>query len=408
MEIQNIKTPGGIEAWLVEEHMVPMMAVCFSFDGGAVQDPLGQEGLAQFVSAMLLQGAGEFSMVEYQEKLEDLAVRIGFVTGLDSIGGTIELLSEDRIEAARILRLAFDRPRFEPAATERVRRLFQLGHARSVRQPGYVATTEWFAQAFANHAYARPITGTIGSIANIGSHDLASHSRRLMTKNALKVVVVGNVTPKELIEFLDEVFGDLPSTAERVEVPDARPARGGEVIVADVEAAQAAVFFGTAAIPPTDSDYTAACVLTHIIGGRQTSRLRDEVRHKRGLAHDISTDLLALRHASVFLGSVSSSNDNVGALVDIIRDVVRNTACELSRADLEDAVSNFVGTYPLDLNANAKIAGRLLTLWARGVQPDLEARKSRLGRVALDDLKRVSHRMFGEDDLFFTIAGPRA
>lgn len=408
MEIENIKTPAGIEAWLVEEHTVPMMAVCFAFEGGAVQDPIGLEGLAQFVGSMLLHGAGEFSMVEYQEKLEDLAVRIGFVAGLDTVGGTIELLSEDRMEAARLLRLAFARPRFEPAETERLRQLLQLSNARSERQPGYVAMTEWFAKAFAGHPYARPISGTHASIAEIGPDCLASHSRRLLTRDKLKVVVVGNVTPDELIEFLDEVFGDLPSAAERIEVPDTRPARGGEVVVADMKSEQSAVLFGTAAIRPSDPDYTAACVLTHIIGGKQTSRLRDEVRHKRGLAHAISTDLLALRHASVFLGSVSSSSQHVDALVDIIRSVVPNTARELSRADLEDAVGNLVGTFPLDLNANAKIAGRLLTLWVRGIQPDLEARKRRLAQVTLDDLHRVSDRLFGADDLFFTVAGPRA
>lgn len=407
MEIQNIRTPGGIEAWLVEEHMVPMMAVCFAFDGGASQDPIGQEGLAQFVGAMLLQGAGELPMVEYQEKLDDLAVRIGFVTGLDTIGGTIELLVEDRIEAARVLGLAFTRPRFDAAPTDKIRRQFLLNHANSVKQPGYVAVTEWFTHAFANHAYGRPISGTSASIANIASEDLASHARRLMAKSTLKVVVVGNVTPAELVEFLDEVFEDLPVTAKRIEVPYVRPARGGEIITAAMEAEQAAVVFGTAAIGPTDPDYTAACVLTHIIGGRQTSRLRDEIRHKRGLAHAASTDLLMLRHASVFLGSLSTVNDNVDPLVDIIRGVVHNTACELTRADLEDAISNLVGMFPLDLNANGKIAARLLTLWERGIKPDLEARKRRLAQVTLDDLKRASQRMFA-DELFFSIAGSRA
>ncbi|MGI9403441.1 MAG: hypothetical protein ACR2OF_02890, partial [Hyphomicrobium sp.] len=39
MKIQIIKSPGGIEAWLVEEHSVPMMAMRFAFEGGSSQDP---------------------------------------------------------------------------------------------------------------------------------------------------------------------------------------------------------------------------------------------------------------------------------------------------------------------------------------------------------------------------------
>ena len=42
MKIQTIKSPGGIEAWLVEEHSVPMMAMRFAFEGGSSQDPAGE------------------------------------------------------------------------------------------------------------------------------------------------------------------------------------------------------------------------------------------------------------------------------------------------------------------------------------------------------------------------------
>ncbi|HWK37460.1 MAG TPA: hypothetical protein VNR88_00945, partial [Hyphomicrobium sp.] len=59
MKIQTVKSPGGIEAWLVEEHAVPMMAMRFAFDGGSSQDPDGQEGVSNFLTAMLDEGAGD-------------------------------------------------------------------------------------------------------------------------------------------------------------------------------------------------------------------------------------------------------------------------------------------------------------------------------------------------------------
>jgi zinc protease len=59
MQIKSVKSPGGIEAWLVEDHSNPMMAMRFSFEGGSAQDPSGKEGLSNFVSSMLDEGAGE-------------------------------------------------------------------------------------------------------------------------------------------------------------------------------------------------------------------------------------------------------------------------------------------------------------------------------------------------------------
>ena len=49
MKIQEIKSPGGITAWLVEEHSVPLIAMRFAFEGGSAQDPAGKEGLANFL-----------------------------------------------------------------------------------------------------------------------------------------------------------------------------------------------------------------------------------------------------------------------------------------------------------------------------------------------------------------------
>ena len=56
MKIQVVKSPGGITAWLVEEHSVPLIALRFAFEGGNAQDPEGKEGLANFLAGMLDEG----------------------------------------------------------------------------------------------------------------------------------------------------------------------------------------------------------------------------------------------------------------------------------------------------------------------------------------------------------------
>ena len=62
MKIQSVKSPGGIEAWLVEDHSLPLMAMRFAFEGGSSQDPAGKEGLANFLTAMLDEGAGDLDV----------------------------------------------------------------------------------------------------------------------------------------------------------------------------------------------------------------------------------------------------------------------------------------------------------------------------------------------------------
>ena len=57
--IQRVVSPGGIEAWLVQEPAVPLIAVDFAFVGGSVQDPPGKGGTANLVASLLDEGAGD-------------------------------------------------------------------------------------------------------------------------------------------------------------------------------------------------------------------------------------------------------------------------------------------------------------------------------------------------------------
>ena len=54
LEIQKVVSPGGIEAWLVEDHKVPVIAVEFSFAGGAAADPAGWRNLTPAARSEIL------------------------------------------------------------------------------------------------------------------------------------------------------------------------------------------------------------------------------------------------------------------------------------------------------------------------------------------------------------------
>ena len=43
--IERVVSPGGIEAWLVRESSLPVIALNFAFLGGASQDPAGKPGV---------------------------------------------------------------------------------------------------------------------------------------------------------------------------------------------------------------------------------------------------------------------------------------------------------------------------------------------------------------------------
>ena len=121
ISIQRVVSEKGIEAWLVEDHAVPVLSMRFVFRGGAALATKGKEGLADMVSSLLDEGAGPLGSQAFQGRLEDLSVSLGFSAGLDNFGGTLRTLSVNRAAAFDLLSLAVTRPRFDPEPVKRIR-----------------------------------------------------------------------------------------------------------------------------------------------------------------------------------------------------------------------------------------------------------------------------------------------
>ena len=101
--IQEVKSPGGITAWLVEEKAIPLLAMNFSFKSGSADDPAGKEGVSQFLTGMMDEGAGDMLSQEFQKKRDELAFRMSFDADADFFEGCFQTLTRNR---KRVLRSA--------------------------------------------------------------------------------------------------------------------------------------------------------------------------------------------------------------------------------------------------------------------------------------------------------------
>lgn len=408
MKIQTIKSPGGIEAWLVEEHAVPMMAMRFAFDGGSSQDPVGKEGLANFLTAMLDEGAGDLVSRDYQERMEDIAMRMRFEESKDAFYGNFETLTANRPAAVELLKLALNKPRFDKDAVERIGQQLQAALVYAARDPNKVAMEQWYATAFKGHAYARPANGTQETVAKISGEDLEGYRKRIFAKDKLKVVAVGDIDAVQLGKLLDEVFGSLPEKAELFPVVKTHPVTGGVQEVIEMNVPQSVAVFGLGAMERKDPDFMPAFVLNQILGGGGfASKLMEEVREKRGLAYSVYTYVYPYQHASIFSGAVATRNDAIGQSLDVIRDELKKMAENgVSQKDLDDAKSYLTGAYALRFDTNSKIASQLLGLRMDDFGPEyVEERNAMIEAVTLEDLKRVAKRLLDTQDLIVTIVG---
>ena len=119
--INEVKSPRGITAWLVEDHTVPLIAMNFSFAGGTAGDPADKQGLGNFLTTMLDEGAGDLPSREFQTREQDLAMKLAFSADADNFRGSFQTLSKNRDDAFAMLAMALTAPRFDENPITRMR-----------------------------------------------------------------------------------------------------------------------------------------------------------------------------------------------------------------------------------------------------------------------------------------------
>src|SRR6202021_3665689 len=82
-KIQHLVSPGGIEAWFVQDATVPLIAMEYAFAGGASQDPPGKPGVGNLVGDLLDEGSGDLNSKTFHERLERRAIEPNFSSSRD-------------------------------------------------------------------------------------------------------------------------------------------------------------------------------------------------------------------------------------------------------------------------------------------------------------------------------------
>jgi len=221
--IQRVVSPGGIEAWLVQDPSVPLIAFDFSFRGGANQDPVDKPGVATMATALLDEGAGDLDSKSFHERAESKAIQLGFSVNRDQTSGSVRTLSANQDEAFELLRLAVTSPHFDAVDMERIRDQVLSGLRRETTSPNEMASRRWWSTAFPGHAYGRPVRGTLESIPTITVADLRDYMRRVFARDTLKIAIVGDIDAAAAGKIVDKVFGGLPAKGNLATIPVVNP-----------------------------------------------------------------------------------------------------------------------------------------------------------------------------------------
>lgn len=409
LDIKEVKSEGGITAWLVEDHSVPVIAMQFAFKGaGSIQDPADKQGLVRLVSNTMDEGAGDLDSEQFQKTLRDLSISLSFGSSRDSYSGTLKTLSQNKERAFELMQLALNKPRFDEEPTERMRAANQSRIRSSLSNPGWIAARIMNDVAYAGHPYALNSGGTLSTLEAITTEDLHNFAKTHLTKDRLSVAVAGDITEEELKTVLDDIFGELPENAPENSVEKFGLKNKNTSYVHKMDIPQTVIEIMQGGIARKDERYHHAQIMNFVLGSSGFgSRLTEEIREKRGLTYGIYSSFLTMDYFNGLSVSTSTANANAGKMIDLITEQFQKMrSYPISQEELDNAKSYLIGSLPLSLTSTDKIAGLLLSLQLDDLGVNyLDEREEAIKNATLDDIFKVSQQILAPENFVTVLVG---
>jgi zinc protease len=406
--VQKVVSKGGVEAWLVEDYAIPLIALEFAFKGGAAQDPIGKPGAATVLSGLLDEGAGAYDSEGFHRALDEDAIEMSFSADRDILTGRMQSLSRNSARAFALLQLAVTEARLDAESFERVVSQIAAGLKREANDPDFVAGRRLRALAYPKHPYGQPVRGELSSLPTLTRANLIEMRAATFARDNLKIAAVGAIDAATLAGHLDDVFGRLPENASLNLVAPGAFSGTGTRHVDSIDVPQSTIRFGREGLARRDPDFIPAMVVNHILGGGIFSaRLFREVREKRGLAYSVYSQLVTYDHAAMFYGGTSTKNERAAESMAVIeREISSLSDFGPTEEELDKAKKYLTGSYALRFDTSTKIASQLVNLQSEGFGVEyLDERHKLIAAVTMEDAKTASKRLFGDTKLLVTVAG---
>jgi predicted Zn-dependent peptidase len=368
---ERVELDNGTVLLLNEQHDVPLVAVSAVLRGGAVSDPLEQNGLAGLFAALLEKGAGERDAAQFAEAIDSVGGRLSAAAGLESITITGDFLARDAgimvgLLADMLLRPALDADELEKLR-ERAINFIRVGKDTNLRA---LLPIYGHAFLFGEHPYGNPVGGSETTLANIAHADVLDFYEQQVGADRLIVSVSGDFDAASMRTTLEAAFGVWrPAAGPLVGVAVSAQQTGRRVLLIDKPDATQTYFWIANVGVARDFERRAALNLANTaFGGRFTSMLNTALRVESGLTYGARSRLQRpATPGSLAITSFTRTDATVEAIDMALGVLGRLHDGGIDDDTLRSAQNYILGQFPPGLETAAQIGAQLAALEAYGL-----------------------------------------
>ena len=268
---------------------------------GCVNENADNNGISHFIEHMLFKGTPTRKPADITRAIEGRGGNFNAFTGEESTCYYAHVPGEYLGEAVEILGDMYSNATLDAVEFEREKRVVIEEIKMYSDEPDAVAMENLQRNVFPGCPLGRPVAGSAASLEPMTPDSMRDYMRRHYRADNTLLVIAGAFDERDALGVAEKAFSwkASPKGAKRSFVPVdfGRRTVPESVVEKDVNQTQIALGYRTFGIG--DARKYAMGVLDAVLGRGMSSRLFMEVREKRGLGYDISSQMHFFRLAAV-------------------------------------------------------------------------------------------------------------
>jgi zinc protease len=408
-EIQHWIAPSGARVYFVQTDALPIVDVEVVFDAASSRD--GElHGISALTSGLLVEGAADMDATELAERTESVGADLSTGSLRDMATVSLRSLSEPAKldQALAVMELVLNQPSFSQTALNRDRNAMLIALKARQQNAGSMAKDAFYRALYGKHPYAIGPEGTEEALKRITRKDVERFYRRYYVAKNATVAMVGDIDRARAEAIAERLTRNLPEGERPDPLPPPALPDQAELIRIEFPSTQTHILAGDPAMKRGDPDYFALYVGNYVLGGGGfASRLMKEVREKRGLSYSVYSAFTPMAQEGPFQLGLQTANDQAEEALSVMMENLRRYREQgPTDEELEKAILNITGSFPLTIDSNANILSYLSVIGFYGLPLDyLSTFNDRVRAVNVAAIKDAFKRRVHPDRLVTIMLG---
>lgn len=381
--------------------VLPLVDLEIALGVGSLQDPAGQEGLAQLTGHLMRRGPRGLSQERFEDRLASLGARLSVQVSMRSTRVRATVLRRHLEPLLDLLAGVIWQPALRARDFAKLKRQARAALIARLDDDETLGALCYREALFGEHPYSRGLSGNAQSLGRIGVHQVKDFYARHIANGAFVIGVAGDVTESEARALVASYFPRIGCRKRKSsDVPPTRVRRGRHVVIVDKpERTQTQLFIGTLGARTRDRNLFPLIVSNTAFGGTFSGTLMQQIRAVRGWSYGAYSRLLHSRQRDAWYmwtaPAAEYSADCAALQLDLLEHWVEGG---IKKAELRFAQRYLINSHCFDRDTPSKRLEARLDVELLGIPPSYVEKYDQLvARVTRKQANeatraRISHR----------------